>query len=389
MAMESYGLYIHIPFCRQKCYYCDFPSVALAGGREKLIEPYVTALCRDIANWQQRLLAEGHGAPATIYIGGGTPTVLSDELLERLLSALYLFNANKKNDDREFSVEVNPGTVTEEKLRLLKKYGVNRLSIGVQSFDDECLKRIGRIHSAAEAYKAVEMAQNVGFDNISIDLIYGLPGQSFDDLRRNVSKAVSLQVQHISIYGLQVEDGTVFGKMQEQGRLQLPTDEETEKMYDYLTSELPRQGFLRYEISNFAKSGCESRHNLSYWQDIPYIGLGAGAHSYWQGQRYFTPIDIQFYIAAMKEDEPHIWQMEERLTEKEHMEEFCFLGLRTTAGISRQRFIDIFGKDLDSMYGNVLLEQANKGLLQVDEQGARLTKLGMKYGNQVFQEFLL
>lgn len=386
---NMYGLYLHIPFCRQKCYYCDFPSVALAGGREKLVEPYVTALCRDIEIWQQRLTAEGYGDPATIYIGGGTPTVLPDEIMERLLSALYLFYTNKKIDECEFTVEANPGTLTEEKLHLLKRYGVNRLSIGVQSFDDECLKRIGRIHSAAEAYKSVEMAQNVGFDNISIDLIYGLPGQSFDDLRRNVSKAVSLQVQHISIYGLQVEDGTVFGKMQEQGRLQLPTDEESEKMYDYLTAELPRHGFRRYEISNFAKAGCESRHNLSYWQDIPYIGLGAGAHSYWQGQRYFTSPDIQAYITAMKEDEPHIWQMEEKLTEKEHMEEFCFLGLRTAAGISRQRFRDIFGKDLDSVYGKVLLEQANKGLLQVDEQGARLTDLGMKYGNQVFQEFLL
>lgn len=354
-----------------------------------LMEPYVAALCRDIANWQQRLLVEGYGAPATIYIGGGTPTVLPDEILEKLLSSLYLFYSNNKNDDYEFTVEANPGTLTEEKLHLLKKYGVNRLSIGIQSLDDECLKRIGRIHSAAEAYNAVELARNAGFDNISIDFIYGLPGQNINDLQRNVSEAVSLPVQHISIYGLQVENGTVFGKMQEQGRLQLPTDEESEKMYDYLTAELPNQGFFRYEISNFAKSGYESRHNLSYWQDVPYIGLGAGAHSYWQGQRYFTPADIKEYIDKMVEDEPRIWQTEEQLTEKEHMEEFCFLGLRTTAGISRQRFKEIFGKDLDAVYGNVLLNQAYKGLLQVDSQGIRLTELGMKYGNQVFQEFLL
>lgn len=384
-----YGLYIHIPFCRQKCYYCDFPSVALAGGREKLLKPYVTALCRDIGNWQQRLSAAGYEAPATIYIGGGTPTILPEEILEQLLSALSPFGRNRKNEGWEFTVEANPGTVTDGKLHLLRKYGVNRLSIGVQSFDDECLKRIGRIHRGEEAYQGVARAKAAGFKNISLDLIYGLPGQTVEDLQRNVQQAVSLEVQHISIYGLQVEEGTVFGKLQEQGRLQLPTDEATEKMYDYLTAELPRQGFHRYEISNFAKAGCESRHNMSYWQDVPYLGLGAGAHSYWQGQRYFTPPDIKAYIEMMEKVDPQPWQVEEQLTEKEHMEEFCFLGLRTAAGISRRRFRDVFGRDLEDVYENALLDLVAKGLLQADEQGARLTPLGMKYGNQVFQEFLL
>lgn len=387
---DRYGLYLHIPFCRQKCYYCDFPSLSLAGGREKLMKPYVEALCKDIELWHSGLTMEGYGTPATIYIGGGTPTALPDDLLELLLAHVreIAFPWGENRADLEYTVEVNPCTATLPKLQLLRSYGVNRLSIGVQTFNDGCLERIGRIHSSNMALQAVAMAKKAGFKNISIDLMYGLPMQSIDDFKENVAIALDLPIQHISIYGLQVEEGTVFGKMQEQGRLQLPSEEESEAMYDYLAEVLPKAGFHRYEISNFARKGYESRHNLSYWQDVPYIGLGAGAHAYWQGQRYQNTFDVREYIEKVNAGET-AWEIEEVLTEKEHMEEFCFLALRTAEGINRQRFQQVFGNSIDDVYGNVLAEQEKYGLLAVDEYGARLTELGMKYGNQVFQEFLL
>ena len=351
-----YGLYIHIPFCRQKCFYCDFPSVAMAGGREKLMKLYVEAICGEIEKWHKKIEEEKLWAPSTVYIGGGTPTALSEELLEKVLCRIGKISI----EIPEFTIEANPGTVDLEKLRLLRKYGVNRLSIGVQTFDDEALKRIGRIHSGKEAVEAVELAIRAGFENISIDLIYGL----------------------------QVEEGTVFGKLAEQGRLELPSEEVSEAMYDYLNEMLPQNGFQRYEISNYAKNGYESKHNLSYWQDIPYIGLGAGAHAYWQGQRYYNPVDIREYVSRAEKGDK-LWEVEELLTEKEHMEEFCFLALRTVAGINRKRFAEVFGKSLDNVYGKVIEALIKKGLLEDNTDGVCLTKLGMKYGNQVFQEFLL
>ena len=379
-----YGLYIHIPFCRQKCFYCDFPSVAMAGGREKLMKPYVETICGEIEKWHKKIEEEKLGAPSTVYIGGGTPTALSEELLEKVLCRIGKISI----EIPEFTIEANPGTVDLEKLRLLRKYGVNRLSIGVQTFDDEALKRIGRIHSGKEAVEAVELAIRAGFENISIDLIYGLPKQTMADFQKNVEKAMGLPVKHISIYGLQVEEGTVFGKLAEQGRLELPSEEVSEAMYDYLNEMLPQNGFQRYEISNYAKNGYESKHNLSYWQDIPYIGLGAGAHAYWQGQRYYNPVDIREYVSRAEKGYK-LWEVEELLTEKEHMEEFCFLALRTVAGINRKRFAEVFGKSLDNVYGKVIEALIKKGLLEDNTDGVCLTKLGMKYGNQVFQEFLL
>lgn len=387
---KEFGLYIHIPFCRQKCFYCDFPSFA---GREKKIDTYLQTLEQEFALLRQRLYqkdnvrdTESKFAPRTIYIGGGTPTALNAHQLAKLLEIVQKYVTVAKAE--EFTVEMNPGTVDREKLLLLQQAGVNRLSVGVQSFDDHCLQKIGRIHTAKEAVDTIELAHNLGFDNISLDLIYGLPQQDRVILTQSVERALTLPVQHISIYGLQLEEGTVFHRMEALGKLQLPADELVEAMHDYIVEKLPESGYQRYEISNYALPGYESKHNLSYWQDVEYLGLGSGAHSYWQGTRYENPSSIDDYISVLEAGRLPA-TLEEQVDRQAHMEEYCFLGLRTTAGIDKNLFQQKFGVDLFTVYGRTIEKLVAQDLLQHTARGIALTTLGMKYGNQVFGEFLL
>ena len=387
---KEFGLYIHIPFCRQKCFYCDFPSFA---GREKKIDRYLQALEQEFALLRQRLYQKDNArdterkfAPITIYIGGGTPTALNAHQLAKLLEIVQKYVAVAKAE--EFTVEMNPGTVDREKLLLLQQAGVNRLSVGVQSFDDNCLKKIGRIHTAQEAVDTIELAYNLGFDNISLDLIYGLPQQDKEILTKSVERALTLPVQHISIYGLQLEEGTAFHRMEALGKLQLPADELVETMHDYIVKKLPEAGYQRYEISNYALPGYESKHNLSYWQDVNYLGLGSGAHSYWQGTRYENTSSIDDYISVLEAGRLPA-SVEEQVDRQAHMEEFCFLGLRTAAGIDKNLFQQKFGVDLFTVYGRTIEKLVAQDLLQHTAKGIALTPLGMKYGNQVFAEFLL
>lgn len=385
---KKFGIYIHIPFCRQKCFYCDFPSFA---GREKKIDRYLQALEQEFALLRQRLYPKDNVrdikskfAPRTIYIGGGTPTALNAHQLEKLLEIVKKYVAVAE----EFTIEMNPGTVDREKLLLLQQAGVNRLSVGVQSFDDHCLKKIGRIHTVQEAVDTIELAHNLGFDNISLDLIYGLPQQDREILTKSVERALTLPVQHISIYGLQLEEGTAFQRMADMGKLHLPTDELVEAMHDYIVEKLPEAGYQRYEISNYALPGYESKHNLSYWQDVEYLGLGSGAHSYWQGTRYENPSSIDDYISALEAGKLPA-TLEEQVDRQAHMEEYCFLGLRTAAGIDKNLFQQKFGVDLFKVYGRTIEKLVAQDLLQHTARGIALTTLGMKYGNQVFGEFLL
>lgn len=387
---KEFGLYIHIPFCRQKCFYCDFPSFA---GREKKIDKYLQALEQEFALLRQRVLPKDNArdterkfAPRTIYIGGGTPTALNANQLEKLLEIVQKYVA--VGEAEEFTVEMNPGTVDREKLLLLQQAGVNRLSVGVQSFDDNCLQKIGRIHTAQEAADTIELAHNLGFCNISLDLIYGLPQQDMEILTKSLERSLTLPVQHISIYGLQLEEGTAFQRMADMGKLQLPADELVEAMYDYIVEKLPEAGYQRYEISNYALPGYESKHNLSYWQDVDYLGLGSGAHSYWQGTRYENPSSIDDYISVLEAGRLPA-TLEEQVDRQAHMEEYCFLGLRTAAGIDKNLFQQKFGVDLFTVYGRTIEKLVALDLLQHTARGIALTTLGMKYGNQVFGEFLL
>ena len=387
MRKQQWGLYIHIPFCRQKCFYCDFPSFA---GRERYEADYTDALCRELAE-QGVLYREKWGRPRTIYMGGGTPSVLDAALLEEILQAIsetFAWKSAAREEVPEFTVECNPGTIDEAKLALLRAGGVNRRSCGVQTFDDGLLTKIGPIHTGEQAREAMALARAAGFENVSMDLIYGLPDERCAQLERDLEEMVSLKPEHISIYGLQLEEGTAFAKMQEMGRLALPDDEAVERMYDTMTSFLPVHGYARYEISNFAKKGFESRHNLSYWQDVPYLGVGAAAHSYLEGQRYENVREISAYIEGIRSGRG-VRRQEEAMTREIAMEEFAFLALRTATGIDRRRFEKRFGVPLDSIYADAIAKLKRQSLLAEDAAGVRLTELGMKYGNMAFEEFLL
>ena len=321
----------------------------------------------------------------TVYIGGGTPTALAaDDLLTVICAVRESF---RLTGAEEFTVEANPGTVDAKLLERLREAGVNRLSFGVQSFSDALLSAIGRIHTAREAEDAVRMAQKAGF-RVSLDLMYGLPGQALADLKDSVARAAALGIGHISIYGLAVEDGTPFARMEEAGRLHLPTDDDCGDMYDYITAELPRLGYRRYEISNYAKAGEESRHNLAYWQDVPYIGLGAAAHSYWHGRRTENEKDFCRYIACI-EGGLSPAREEEPCSRESHIEEFTFLALRTADGIYKQRFRNTFASEVQDIYGKVIARLQAAGLVEETAASIRLTAQGMKFGNRVFAEFLL
>lgn len=288
----------------------------------------------------------------------------------------------------EFTIECNPGTIDEEKLSLLKSHAVTRLSFGVQTFHDDLLRRIGRIHTAEQARQAIRLARAAGFTNVNLDLMYGLPGETLAMLQSDIDEALALAPDHISIYGLQLEEGTAFWKMNEMGKLHLPDDDMTEAMYDLMTTALPAHGYARYEISNFARPGCESRHNLGYWQDQPYLGLGAAAHSYLDGIRYENTKDIAAYIDAIERGELPRTQ-EEPATRAIRMEEFAFLALRTARGIDKAAFQRKFGVPLVSVYADTIARMQKKGLLEETEESVHLTSKGVKYGNYVFSEFLL
>lgn len=378
----QWGIYIHIPFCRQKCLYCDFASYA---GHEDDRAAYIEALEKEMRA-RVPLALERWGAPRTVYLGGGTPTALQPEQMADLLDALV--EALHGAPVEEWTVEANPGTVDLSYLSMLHEKGVNRLSFGVQSFDDALLRRIGRIHTAKQAEQAVRFAKQAGFSNLSLDLMYGLPGQTLPMLQESVEQALALAPTHISIYGLQVEEGTPFAAMREQGRLHLPDDEAAEAMYDYMTETLPARGYARYEISNFAQPGFESRHNLSYWQNVPYLGLGAAAHSYLDGRRTENEADLSRYIEDMRRGVSPAREEEPR-TRSIAMEEFAFLALRTARGISRKAFLETFGVALESVYAAPIAGMEQKGLLVSEGDRVHLTKQGAKFGNLVFEAFLL
>ena len=374
------GLYIHIPFCQQKCLYCDFPSHA---NLAHLYESYVAALCQEISGLGGVLSKD---VIDTIFIGGGTPTLLSAKLLQQLLQQI---NTSLILDPEvEFSIEANPGTVDLEKLAVLQAGGINRISFGVQTFSDPLLVSIGRIHSAVQAREAVLMAQEIGFTNINVDLMYGLPGQTSLDLRHSIEEACKLNVTHISAYGLKVEEGTPFATMEEQGDLLLPTEDDDEAMYALTTKLLPQEGFCRYEISNYSKAGYECRHNLKYWQYAPYIGVGAAAHSFWAGERLANTGDVVHYIEQMESGQSPV-ETREVPEVSTGMGEFVFLALRTVDGLVIEKFNQYFNAYFFDYYGDVVFELMSKKLIVATKEQIYITEIGMKYGNVVFRAFLI
>ena len=321
----------------------------------------------------------------TVYIGGGTPTVLPAECLTEILRTLI----DAAGIPQECTVEANPGTVDVHSLAQLRAAGANRLSLGVQSFDDRLLRAIGRIHTAEEARAAFHAARAAGFDNISLDLMYGLPTQTLDDLKTSINTALALAPEHISVYGLIVEEGTPLAAAEAQGRLTLPSEDAAEEMYDYLMEELPARGYARYEISNFARAGYESLHNRGYWRNVPYLGVGAAAHGYVDGVRWGNVADMHAYTRAIRAGASVRTPEDTERTRENAMEEYAFLALRTREGIDAADFSRTFGVDIDTVYGAVIEKYIVQGLLRRAENHVALTDAGMKLGNEVFAAFLL
>lgn len=321
----------------------------------------------------------------TIFVGGGTPTSLNETQLQYLCDSISETFTLKK--DGEYTFEANPGELSREKLEILYHSGVNRLSFGVQSFTDDLLKRIGRTHRAADVYETIEKAQSVGFTNISIDLIYGLPGQTIEDFTDTLDKALALDLPHYSSYSLIVEPKTVFYNLMQKGKLHLPPQDIEANMYEKLMETMEKHNLHQYEISNFARTGFESRHNLTYWNNEEYYGIGAGAHGYTGGKRIANHGPVKKYMNPLQADElPVLETHVVPLNEK--MEEEMFLGLRKTAGVSMQHFKDKFFVEMTEVFAKPIEEQTRHGLLVQENDFIRLTEKGKLLGNEVFQAFL-
>ncbi|MEV5028656.1 radical SAM family heme chaperone HemW [Paenibacillus sp. LPE1-1-1.1] len=377
------ALYIHIPFCTNKCHYCDFTSYVLKG---QPVDQYLDALEMEM----QRTVAEWPPIEIdTVFVGGGTPTVLTPPQMERFLKAVRKYFPLAPNV--EFTMEANPGTTDIDKLTAMKEGGVNRISFGVQSFDNGLLEKIGRIHSVDDVYRSIENARSVGFSNLSIDLMFGLPGQTVELLRDSVNKAMELELPHYSIYSLKVEENTLFHKLYERNELPLPPEEEEFNMFILLMEMLKSNGYAHYEISNFAKPGFESRHNSTYWRNEPYYGLGAGAHGYVNRMRHVNLKGITPYIDAAAEKLPRLEQFE--VPEAEAMEDLMMVGLRLLEGVPASRFSNQFkGQTLEQKFGDVIAKLMNDGLLEAENIGNdtiyRLTDKGVLLGNDVFGAFI-
>ncbi|REE93081.1 oxygen-independent coproporphyrinogen-3 oxidase [Paenibacillus taihuensis] len=376
------ALYIHIPFCTNKCHYCDFTSYVLKG---QPVDEYLDALEREMAMTAQLLPPE---EIRTVFVGGGTPTVLTPPQMERFLASVKKYFPI--HPDAEFSMEANPGTVDIDKLHAMKAGGVNRISMGVQSFDNGLLERIGRIHNVDDVYRSIENARMAGFNNLSIDLMFGLPGQTVEQLSDSVARALALKLPHYSLYGLKVEENTLFHKLYERNELPLPSEDDELAMYMHLIATLKGAGFQHYEISNFAKPGFESKHNITYWRNEPYYGLGAGAHGYAKGERHINIKGIQPFIDASLNRLPRLET--NPVPEREAMEDFMMVGLRMLEGVNNDDFARQFpGLTIESEFGEQLEAVLAQGLLEHTEErggGYRLSEKGIPLGNEVFGAFI-
>ncbi|NHC39395.1 oxygen-independent coproporphyrinogen III oxidase [Bacillus sp. MM2020_1] len=371
--------YLHIPFCEHICHYCDFNKVFLKG---QPVDEYLKALDQEIRMTVNQFPS---GNLETIFVGGGTPTSLNEQQLYHFCDSI---NRNlPKSETMEFTFEANPGDLTKEKLEILKDAGVNRLSLGVQTFNEELLKKIGRVHKAKDVYQTIDNAKKIGFENISIDLIFSLPTQTITDFKESLTEAFSLDITHYSAYSLIIEPKTVFYNLLKKGKLPTPGEDVEAAMYELLMEEMEKHGFNQYEISNFSKPGFESRHNLTYWNNESYYGFGAGAHSYLNGVRRSNTGPLKRYMDQINSGELPVID-EHQTTKVEKMEEEMFLGLRKTAGVSVPHFIEKFAVDPQQLFEQEIAELTNKQWLAVGKDHIFLTKKGRLLGNEVFQAFL-
>ncbi len=385
------GIYIHIPFCAQKCKYCDFVSYAC---KQNMWKPYIQWLLEEI-----KQVGEGNAFDAkegldakicvkTIYIGGGTPSILPPEDIQDIMKTVY--NYLEVDTDAEITIEVNPGTVTEEKLQCYRKAGINRISIGIQAMQPHLLQMLGRIHTKEQAIQTYTWARKAGFENCNVDMMLGLPQQTMEDIQETVKEIIALAPDHVSMYSLIVEEGTTLEKEIEQGKLVLPTEELERNMYWKVKELLEEAGYVHYEISNFAKPGKQSKHNVDCWNQKEYIGFGVGAHSYTNGIRYSNIDSVEDYIANYEAGK---WQdnliFHEKQNKQSMQKEYMLLGFRKLDGISisefKRKFVDnpcyVFRKELDKLCREELV-------VIEDEDTIKLTKKGLDLANLVFEEFV-
>jgi len=391
--MKKFSLYIHIPFCAKKCPYCDFNTYAVKTIPE---EQYIEALSSELLfystqkEWAKRPIQ-------SIFFGGGTPSLFSAESIAKLIkTSARIFNLDPL---AEISLEANPESLGVRKLKSLKEAGINRLSIGAQSFDDGTLKRLGRAHTSKMSIEAFFSAREAGFDNISIDLMYGIPGQTSNHQYQDLLKAISLKPNHISCYGLTIEKGTPFYQDQGRGILKLPDEDILLKMTENVTSLLEKASYRRYEISNFAKGSKVSKHNLAYWNGDDYIGLGAGAHSYHQqeeafyadesphfARRWANRASVDQYIEQVRNSGDAVsWS--ESLSLKDSIFEYFFMGLRKISGVSISGFSDLFGTTIQGAYPSLLQDLQNQDLIEIKQNHICLSKKGLLLADDVIASF--
>ena len=414
MENRELGIYIHIPFCKQKCYYCDFVSFS---NKQNFVENYVEAAKTEINNYfQDKTILERYTV-TTIYIGGGTPSYIESKYICEIMEVLEnnLKQNKVKFEDMEITIEVNPGTVNKEKLEQYRKAKINRLSIGLQSTNNEILKQIGRIHTYEQFLETYQMAKEVGFDNINVDLMIGLPNQTIEDIKRSLKEVIQLNPTHISVYSLIVEEGTVMARKIENHQLEEMDEELERNMYWYVKNTLELNGYTHYEISNFAKEGKESKHNLNCWRQKEYIGIGLAAHSYLNYVRYTNTSEMKQYITRMnnlneqivkdilelsnnkkkkanvEENEKHIetvYEIEEVQDVEDRKKEYMLLGLRTIEGVSISKFKEKYIDNPLFLFRKELEKLVEEKLVMIDGDYIKLTNKGLDLANLVWEEFI-
>lgn len=374
------GLYLHLPFCISKCPYCDFNSYQLK--EDNQISSYISALYQEITTYSKKLKKSNI---KTIYLGGGTPTILSGvQIYDILEFCKSKFTIDK---DAEITIEANPGTLDGEKIKLLIESGINRLSLGAQSFNNLFLKKLGRIHNTQDIIDSYYLAREKGFSNINIDIMFALPEQTTEDLQITLKKAISLKPDHLSLYNLTIKPGTEYYKKYKKGKLKLPTEDEEFDMYNWAIKFLEESGFEHYEIANFARPYKRSMHNLIYWQNKPYLGIGAGAYSFIKGYRYMNYESPARYVKEMMSGKLPV-DNGEKLSLRKRMIETIILGLRTKDGVGYKKFKTRFGVNLNDIFFKQVNKLVNLALLEKGDCKIKLTKKGIFLANTVFREFV-
>lgn len=376
------GIYLHIPFCKKKCDYCDFISFPYSQAIE-LVEKYIETMEAEIDSYDLTSYNV-----TTIYMGGGTPSILPSKEIEKLLNKIKTKLEENKNEtkweDIEITIEVNPGTVDKNKLETYKKSGVNRLSIGLQTTNNKLLKQIGRIHTYEEFLNTYQMAKEIGFQNCNVDLMLGLPNQTIQDLKQSLEKILELNPNHISVYSLIVEEGTPIERKLQKGELELPDEDTERQMYWYVKNTLELNGYEHYEISNFAKKGKKSKHNLNCWQQKEYIGIGLAASSYLDQVRYSNVEELKKYIESQAKEK----NIMEKQTIKDAKKEYMLLGLRLIKGVNITAFKQKYNENPIFLYRKELEKLVIEQLIVVDGNWIRLTNKGLDLANLVWEEFI-